>query len=339
MLFLVVLAVGLGLVTGFVVVVVYLLVQYLRRRSAIHDYKYSQLSTDPTFKTRAIIKQDIPSFYIPQPVSIQLQQPIAALDRTDSIKKEDYRNGQTHLSPTVRSVHVRRKAEERGGIKLDAINTGALSSPPLAQKTPKPPLKISPGKRKSLTPETSSPFPQQRKVAVHKKKPDGSLGKLEFSLYYDQSFYLLQIYVTRGIKIPSTEADIPPEVLVVASLTFNENQIWEQKTRAAKKSNDPQFNEKLEAHNINPGKLHESSLHFQLFDDRTNKLIGEVDYSFKELPPNKLTNQTLPLHPVEIEEAEASRKVSKRLALFIDLLIYFLIAWQTSVSSEVFREM
>jgi len=306
--FSVVLAVGLGIVTGFIVVVIYLLVQYLRHRSSSDKYKYSQLTTDPTFRTRAIIKEDVPSFYIPQPVPFLLQQPITGpLDRTDSFKKEYYRNGRTHLSPTVSSVDVRKKAEERGGIKLDSINTGSMSSPPLVRKSPKTPRKTSPEKKK--TPPQASPAPQHRKVAIHKKKPDSDLGKLEFSLYYDQSFRLLQIYVTRGIKIASTEPDISPEVLAIASLAFNENQIWEQKTRPASKSNDPQFNEKLEAHNITSGKLRESVLHFQLFDDRTNKLIGEVDYPLKELPSNKHTSQILPLVPVEIEETEGSIEV------------------------------
>lgn len=302
----VILAVGLGLVTGLVVVVIYLLVQFFRHRSSTNKYKYSQLSSDPTFRTRAIIKQDIPSFYIPQPVPIQLQQPIG-VQRTDSIKKEDYRNGSTHLSPTVHSVQVRRKAEEAGGIKLNAINTGAMSSPPPVArgKSPKAVRKTSPGIKITGATDTPTP-PQQRKVAVYKKKPDSNLGKLEFSLYYDQSFRLLQIYVIRGIKIASPEGDIPPDVLVIASLTFNESQIWEHKTRTAKKSNDPQFNEKLEAHNITSAKLHASWLHLQLFDDRINKPIGEVDYSLKGLPPNKLTNQTLPLLPVEIEETEGS---------------------------------
>lgn len=302
----VVLAVGLGLVTGVVVVAVYLLVQYVRHRCSSENYKYSQLPTDPTFRSRAIVKQDIPSFYIPQPVPILQQQPIAGLERTDSIKKEEYRNGRTHLSPTVHSVDVRKKPDERCGIKLDAINTGALSSPQLATKTPQTPRKISTGGKKSVGSAQESPAPQHRKVAVFQKKPGANLGKLEFSLYYDQSFRLLQMEITRGVKIPSPEADTPPEVLAVASLTFEESQIWEQKTRPASKSNDPQFNEKFEAHNIISAKLRASTLHFQLFDDRTQKLIGEVNYPLKELPPNKLTNQILPLVPLELEESECN---------------------------------
>lgn len=309
-LFLVVLAVGLGLVTGIVVVAVYLLVQYLRQRSLGQKYKYSQLPTDPTFRSRAIVKQDIPSFYIPHAVPVQLQQPIGVIERVDSIKKEQYRNGRIHLSPTVHSVDVRRKPEERGGIKLDAINTGSMSSPPLVSKSPQTPRKNSPPKKRNgVVTAQASPAPQHRKVAVHKKKPDSDLGKLEFSLYYDQSFRLLQIYVTRGIKIASPEANISPEILVVVSLTFEGSQIWEQKTRPASKSNDPQFNEKLEVHSIISGKLHASVLHFQLFDDQTKTLIGEVEYSLKELPPNKLIGQTLPLVPVELEESEDGSEV------------------------------
>ncbi|KAJ7384603.1 negative regulation of dense core granule exocytosis [Desmophyllum pertusum] len=143
------------------------------------------------------------------------------------------------------------------------------------------------------------------------EKTDSNLGKLEFTLYYDQSFRFLQIYVIRGIKIvssaessaESSEGDVPPDVLVFASLSFNENQIWEQKTRMVKKSNDPQFNEKLEAHGITSAKLYESTLYFQLFNHQTNTLIGEVVYSLKELPANKLTTQTLPLAEVELDEA------------------------------------
>ncbi|KAL9986362.1 hypothetical protein ACROYT_G000501 [Oculina patagonica] len=304
----VVLAVGLGVVAGFVVVIVYLLVQFFRHRSLTNDYKYTKLTSDPRVRSRTIIKQDIPPFYIPQPVPVQLQQPIRT-ERSgslSSISKDDYRNGQTYLSPTVHSVNVKRKAEDcRSGIQLTAINTGSISPPSVQNITPKTARKFSPPKKHSLQKE-NSPLPQHRKVAVHKKTPDSNLGKLEFSLYYDQSFRLLQIYVTRGIKIANSEDNVPPDVLVIASLSFNKNQIWEQKTRMVKNSNDPQFNEKLESHGITAGKLHESTLHFQLFNDRANTIIGEVEYSLKELPANKLTNQTLALVPVEIDETDSN---------------------------------
>lgn len=287
--------------------IVYLVVQFFRHRSATNEYKYTKLISNPAYLSRAVIKQDIPPFYIPQPVSIQLQQPIRT-ERSDSISKDDYRNGHSLLSPTVHSVNVKRKAEDRGtGIQLNAINTGSITPPP-SVRSPKSPRKISPTKKQAPQKENPS-LPQHRKVAVYKKAPDSNLGKLEFSLYYDQSFRLLQIYVTRGIKIVGSEGNVQPDVLVLASLSFNKNQIWEQKTRMVKKSNDPQFNEKLEAHGITGGKLHESTLHFQLFNDRANTIIGEVEYSLKELPANKLTSQILPLIPVEIDETDSNIEV------------------------------
>lgn len=306
------LAIGLGLVAGFVVVTVYLVIQFFRHRSLINEYKYTKLTSDPRVRSRTIIKQDIPSFYIPQPVSIPLQHPITT-ERSDSfssISKEDYRNGQTYLSPTVHSVNVKRKAEEcSSGIQLTAINTGSMSPPAVQTRSPKTARKFTPPKKQQPQKENLS-LPQQRKVAVYKKTPDSNLGKLEFSLYYDQSFRLLQIYVTRGIKIVNAEDNTQPDVLVIASLSFNKNQIWEQKTRMVKKSSDPQFNEKLEAHGITAGKLHESTLHFQLFNDRANTIIGEVEYSLRELPANKLTSQTLALVPVEINETDSNIEVS-----------------------------
>ncbi|XP_020631966.1 synaptotagmin-7-like [Orbicella faveolata] len=296
----VVLAVGLGLVAGFVVVIIYFMVQFIRNRSVNNEYKYKKLTSDPAYGSRAVIKQDIPPFYIPQSVPVQLQQPIRS-ERSGSISKDDYRNGHSLLSATVHSVNVKGKAEDRGtGIQLNAINTGPLS-PPLTPRSLKPPRKISPTK-KQLPQKENLSLPQHRKVAVYKKFPDSNLGKLEFSLYYDQSFRLLQIYVIRGIKIASSEDNVPPDVLVIASLSFSKNQIWEQKTRMVKNSNDPQFNEKLEAHGITSAKLHESTLRFQLFNDGANTIIGEVEYSLKELPANKLTSQILPLVPVEIDE-------------------------------------
>ena len=290
--------------------IVYLLVQFFRHRSLTNEYKYTKLTSDPRVRSRTIIKQDIPPFYIPQSVPVQLQQPIKS-ERSGSISKDDYRNGQTYLSPTVHSVNVKRKAEDCStAIQLNAINTGSISPPgaSVQPRTPKSPRKISPPKKQQPQKENLS-LPQQRKVAVYKKNPDSNLGKLEFSLYYDQSFRLLQIYVTRGIKIVNSEDNVPPDVLVVASLSFNKNQIWEQKTRMVKKSNDPQFNEKLEAHGITAGKLHESTLHFQLFNDRANRIIGEVEYILNELPANKLTSQTLALAPVEIDETDNNTEV------------------------------
>lgn len=300
-------AVGLGLVAGFVVVIIYFTVQFFRQRSVTNEYKYKKLTPDPAYASRAVIKQDIPPFYIPQFVPIQPQQPIRD-ERSGSISKDDYRNGHSLLSPTVHSVNVKRKAEDRGtGIQLNAINTGSITPPPSA-RSPKPPRKVSPTKKQPPRKEIFS-FPQQRKVAVYKKSVDSNLGKLEFSLYYDQSFRMLQIYVTRGIEIMSSEDNVLPDVLVIASLSFNKNQIWEQKTRMVKKSNDPQFNEKLEAHGINSGKLQASTLHFQLFNDEANTIIGEVEYALKELPANKLTSQILPLVPVEIDETFCSIEV------------------------------
>ena len=289
-----------GLVAGFVVVIIYFMVQFFRHRSVTNEYKYKKLTSDPAFVSRAVVKQDIPPFYIPKPVPVQLQQPIRS-ERSGSISKDDYRNGHSLLSPTVHSVNVKRKEEDRGtGIQLNAINTGSISPQP-SPRSPKPPRKVSRTRKQSPQKETFS-IPQHRKVAVYKKFPDSNLGKLEFSIYYDQSFRLLQIYVTRGIKIISSEDNIPPDILVIASLSFSKNQIWEQKTRLVKNSNDPQFNEKLEAHGITSAKLLESTLHFQLFNDRANTIIGEVEYSLKELPANKLTSQILPLIPVEIDE-------------------------------------
>ena len=299
-------------------VAVYFIIQYFHNRASRKSHKYSQVCADPSFRFRAIINQDIPKFSIPQRVPFQLQQPVSALERIDSFKKEQYQNGRTHLSPTVRSVDVRRKAEERGGMKYECENHSPLSSPqqvtPSAKTSPR---KISPVKKTSGGLPTPSPGSQQRKVAVHKKKPNDNIGKLDFSLYYDHSFRLLQIFVTRGIKIASPENDTLPVVLVVATLTFEGTQLWEQRTRPACQSSDPQFNEKLAVHNIISAKLHASALHFQLYDERTKQLIGEVSYSLKGLPPNKLTNQVLPLVPLDLEDSEDSLEVRVCINFFI----------------------
>lgn len=251
--------------------------QFLRRRSS-REKGYKELpASEPNVKNRAIVKSDIPTFYIPQPVPVQIQQPIAA-----------QLNGSTNLPPSA--------------ITLSDINTGSICSSP---RLPRQDRRKLPEKRKPSPPQTYQPGTpiQRRKVAVPTKRPESNLGKLEFSLYYDEAFRLLQVYVMRGIKIANSEDDISPDVLVIASLTFNENHIWEQKTKTVKKTNDPQFNEKLEAHNIIAAKLRESVLHFQLFDDRTHKIIGEIDYSLKEIPSNKSTNQTLPLFRDEIVDS------------------------------------
>jgi len=263
-------------------------VQFLRRRSS-REKGYKELpASEPNVKNRAIVKSDIPTFYIPQPVPVQIQQPIEA-ERIASIRREEYR-----------SVDLRRGTfDESSGINLGAINTGSICSPRLDRR------KL-PEKRKPSPPQTyqpGTPIRRGRKVAVPNKRPESNLGKLEFSLYYDEAFRLLQVYVMRGIKIANSEDDISPDVLVIASLTFNENHIWEQKTKTVKKTNDPQFNEKLQAHNIMAAKLRESVLHFQLFDERTHKIIGEIDYSLKEIPSNKSTNQTLPLFRDEIVDS------------------------------------
>ncbi|XP_068693595.1 synaptotagmin-7-like isoform X2 [Montipora capricornis] len=303
------LAVGLGLVTGIFVVAVYFIIQYIRHRSSKDNRKYSQLSSDPKFRSRAIVKQDIPLFCIPRHVPFELQQPIGALERTESLKKEQYCNGSTHMSPTVHRFDVRKKADDSGGVTHDAINPSPLPSPPPVSNTPQ----TSPRKVPSISGLIPLPSPssQQRKVAVHQKKPRSKLGKLEFSLYYDQSFRYLEIFVARGIKIASPEAGILPVVLVIGTITFEGTQIWEQKTRPASRSSDPVFNEKLAMNNIISGKLQASVLHFQLYDEQTKYLIGEVNYRLKELPPNKLSNQILPLESaVNLEESGDSGEES-----------------------------
>jgi len=165
----VVLAVGLGLVAGFVVVIIYFVVQFLRR-SVTKEYKYKKLTSDPAYVSRAVIKQDIPPFYIPQPVPVPLQQPPIRSERSGSISKDDYRNGHSLLSATVHSVNVKRKVEDHGtGIQLNAINTGPIS-PPLTPRSSKPPRKFSPMK-KQPPPKENLSLPQHRKVAVYKNFP------------------------------------------------------------------------------------------------------------------------------------------------------------------------
>lgn len=302
--------------TGCFVVAVYFIVQYFRNRASRDSHKYTQLCADPSFRSRAIVNPDIPPFCIPQRVPFQLQQPVGALERTDSLKKEQYQNGRTYLSPTVRRVEVRKKAEEQGGMNHEYIYQSPLSSPQQLPTTPKTsPRKISPVKKISGGLPMPPPSPQHRKDAVSTKNPNDNIGKLEFSLYYDQSFRLLQIFVARGIKIACPENDSLPVVLVVATLTFEGRQLWEQTTRPASQSSDPQFNEKLAVHNIISAKLHASALHFQLYDERIKQLIGEVSYSLKGLPPNKLTNQVLPLVPMDLEDSENSLEV--RVCAFI----------------------
>ena len=307
--FSVALAVGLGLIAGLIVIAIYFLVQFFRLRSSTGNsnskYKYDRLTSDPRVRSRTIIQQEIPSFYLPNPVPIALQQPVRE-ERTDSISKGDYRNGQKLLSPKVHSVYVGKKEEDRGtsSIQLNAINTGSISTPQI--NTPKSPRKTSaPLKKQSL--DESTPLLQHRKVAVYKRKPDYNCGKLDFSVYHDQSFRLLQIYVTSGIKVSSPDSDIPPDSLVIVTLSCNEKQIWEQKTQTVTTSMDPQFNEKLEAHGITTAKLQESILYFQLFDSRLDKVIGGLEYPLKNLPPNKLINQTLPLSPVRMDETEEEK--------------------------------
>ncbi|XP_068693603.1 synaptotagmin-7-like isoform X2 [Montipora foliosa] len=111
------LAVGLGLVTGIFVVAVYFIIQYIRHRSS------------KNFRPRVIVKQDIPLFYIPTHVPFELQRPIGTLERTESLKKEQYCNGSTHMSPTVHHFDVRKKADDSGGGNLEeSEDSGGESS-------------------------------------------------------------------------------------------------------------------------------------------------------------------------------------------------------------------
>ncbi|XP_068740631.1 synaptotagmin-7-like isoform X4 [Montipora capricornis] len=86
------------------------------------------------------------------------------------------------MSPTVHRFDVRKKADDSGGVTHDAINPSPLPSPPPVSNTPQTsPRKVSPMRKISGLIPLPSPSSQQRKVAVHQKKPRSKLGNLEES--------------------------------------------------------------------------------------------------------------------------------------------------------------
>ena len=307
------LVVGLGLLAGFIVIFIYVVVWFFKQRTSSDKRTKKSLCAalaDPRIRSRTIIQQDIPIFHLPSIVPFTIQQPLYKKVRADTLSEDEYCNGYQIMSPPVQSVFVGSPASERKiSLQLNDINTGHAARFP-KQKLSSDSLQHSEGSR---TP-TRSPRPaqkKQRKVGIHKKKPGAHLGKIEFSIYYEQAFRLLKIYVNRGYKIASVDnEETPPDVLVVASLSLkNMRLVWEQKTKTVQQSANPLFNQKLEdVHGIDVLDLQDLTLRFQVFDDYASSIIGEVSYSLKELPSNKLLTLTKPLELVQVY-ADAVDKV------------------------------
>ena len=207
---------------------------------------------------------------------------------------DDYHDGRQLLPPTRQTFTV--------GSRNNSMDAGHWKSTAKITKTTSV-------NKKRLSPPVQPRSPH-RKNAVYRKHQKSCLGKLEFSVYYDKSFHFLQVHIARGIRISSPEFLSPPDPLVVASLSSEKSQTWEQRTKTVQKSNDPNFNEILEAHGIDLWKLQRSTLKFQLLDDKTCKMIGEAQYSMNDLPVNKWIYETLSLAAVKVAETDQDSAVN-----------------------------
>lgn len=285
------------------IVVSYFIIRKFRlRRKEQNQEKTSDRGTDfsHSARSRTIIPKEIPSFEIPGSViAVPVQQP----HRDIRVNSDPSKFATNEYKPGVlpHSNHVTH------------VQAGTLS-PPASRLRRSSSIHLEDimfTSNESLTPR------QRRKHAVYEKLPS-KIGKLEFSVYYDLAQKLLNINITRVSKLKRDEL---PDTTIMVALVCKGKQLWHDKTRTVKRNFNPRFNQKLEAYGIAAVKIRESVLQFQAYDEQSNCLMGETEYSLEELPNNKLVTQICALESLDLAQDQEDEVSVQSIVKFIYLFI------------------
>ena len=291
--------------------VVYFIVKKFRSRSREQQKKRSGGSEFiDSARSRTIISKEIPSFEIPGSlVAVPVQQPhrdVRAETDPSKFATNEYKPGLL-----LRSNHV--------------THVQGTFSPPTARGNRSSSFQLEETMSHTYDSLTQ---PQRRKHAVHEKLPT-KVGRMQFSVYYDLSQKLLNINISRVSKLKREEL---PDTKLIVSLLCEGKQLWHDKTRTVKRNFNPQFNQKLVAYGIDSTSIRQSVLLFQAFDEQSNSLMGEAEYSLHELPNNKLVTQICALESGDVV-LEKDKEVSVYISYFLFIaFFFFFFATQTAVS-------
>ncbi|KAK3733258.1 hypothetical protein QZH41_011101, partial [Actinostola sp. cb2023] len=244
---------------------------------------------------QAIIKPRIPTFTIPPIVPIPIQTPTTR-----------------EIQPVVFSPPSDGSSRGNGGrrcsVLLDDIRTS------VSMKGSPPSRKLGPSAISSTNePAIANLYKQQKKAIAKKSRlkhssTSSSLGKLEFSLFYDQNVQELQIYVVRGVQLYFPGSDGPASLVLKAVIVVDGEQVWQDKTKATEPSGDPDFSEQLIVHGLSVNRMRKGSLKLIVLDDKTGEAAGEVVYPLSSLPFNSFTTEVLKLTEIEMEDYVADRQ-------------------------------
>ena len=129
------------------------------------------------------------------------------------------------------------------------------------------------------------------------------VGKLEFSIYYDEKNRQLHVNVIQALRLPGDEN---LESYVIAILKPDEMN-WRRETKFVFNSVDPLFNETFLVSGFTHSKIRECSLQFLIMNNAQNMAIGQLHVSLADLQPNKITSKCLSLSPMVSEGLVSER--------------------------------
>ncbi|XP_032226730.1 synaptotagmin-11 [Nematostella vectensis] len=256
-----------GLSAGLVIVIVYLLYLHFRQPKSGRDEKKFD---DQKLRSRSIVQNEIPNFCIPTTFPLAIQEPHR--HNKEFLESQDEFDSTPVLNHTVVQPP---SSPRRCSVQLEQILT------------------------RSPAHQTGTP-PQWQG-----KKRSGSttaLGQLEFSIFYDEGFKVLQVYVIKGMQIFLPGSEHPPDTFVRVSMTSGTRKLWEQSTGVAHRSCQPKYNEKLDFAGLDSNRIKECLLSFMVFEASQRVPISECVYGLVDLPFNVFVTEVLKLSDTEYIE-------------------------------------
>lgn len=200
-------------------------------------------------------------------------------ERLKSPILKDIRQGRRGSVPLdqliTQSAQVRRKLSPASPPSVFAINNQAIENLTNIQKRKK--------KFGGLARSSTSP-----------------LGKLDFTLFYDQDFQNLQVHIIRGAQVyPPGSFEHLTELFVSVAVVFDGKLIWHDKTRPTEASSNPDFNEQLTVNGLTSNQMRVGTLKLTIKNNSTDAPISVAYYPLSSVPYNFLTTETVRMNEVE----------------------------------------
>ncbi|XP_031564511.1 synaptotagmin-1-like [Actinia tenebrosa] len=285
-----------GIGAGILVGIIYWAV-FIRSKKKPKNIKQTKHhKTYDQAKQNLIIKPDsIPAFDIPC-YPLHVQEPVLPSSASSDILLERQK------SPIPKDIRQGR----RGSVPLDQLITQSAQVGRKISPTPKSPPSIYAINNQAIENLENIQKKRGKRIAAIHRSSTSPLGKLEFSLYYDQDFGNLQIHIIRGSQVYQTESSEDlMELVVSVAVVFDGKQIWHDKTHPTEATTNPEFNEQLTIHGLTSNQMRVGTLKLTIKNNITDSPISVAYYPLSTVPYNFLTTETVRLNEVEdIDEAK-----------------------------------